>query len=51
MTDQTLTELSEMLTIPDYQSVMESKITTNGIPTARDDIINPTCHMSKTQNM
>ena len=38
-TDRSLTELSEMLTIQDYQSMMESKIGTEAVPTARDDIL------------
>lgn len=33
-----MAELSEMLTIQDYQSVMESRIGTDTIPTARDEI-------------
>ena len=34
--DRSLAELSEMLTIQDYQSVMESRVGTDTIPTARD---------------
>ena len=48
-TDRSLAELSEMLTIQDYQSVMDSLKGTETVPTARDNVTDKKTHHGKNQ--